>query len=159
MKVLTRKLWYTKALGSQDTTSTHCSPLPSSSSFLIQKKKISTKKNAESNRKTVITETLPIDGVMKNGGEIVGFRQVWIGRRNGEDSENEKNEDEESESDEKRENECVWRWWFSWWKTRVTWLRHCCWVFQIHEIWKNSTVGIELNICEKKRICNTVTTW
>jgi len=44
---------------------------------------------------------------MKNGGEIVGFRQVWIGRRNGEDSENEKNEDEESESDEKRENECV----------------------------------------------------
>jgi hypothetical protein len=44
--------------------------------------------------------TLPVDGVMSNGCEIVGFRQVLIRRRNWKDSENEENEDEESESDE-----------------------------------------------------------
>lgn len=50
---------------------------------------------------------VPIDGVMSNGGEIVGFRQVLIRRRNGKDTENEKNEDKESESDEESENDSV----------------------------------------------------
>lgn len=46
---------------------------------------------------------------MSNGGEIVGFRQVLIGRRNGKDSENEENEDKESESDEESEDDSVRR--------------------------------------------------